>query len=312
MSVVVIGDANVDLEIVLPAVGPEGSEYTHPDPSLSGGGSAANTAAALAGLDVATRFVGTIGSDGYGAAAAASLLDAGVDTSALGVTSAGTTVMVVVVVPPSGERLIYVWPPRGGAHLELSADEAVAGVRGASWVHVSGIALRGDPAAESILEAMHEAHSAGAIVSIDVNLRLENWGWESGFRETIREAIDLSNVVLGGAADEFCPLVGLEDPLDAVAELATADRLAVGRLGADGVVAHDGSRLYRTDGFEVAVVDTVGAGDAFDAGFIAARLRGEPVDRALRYANGVAALSIGRSGARSTPNHEEVVLLVGS
>jgi len=312
VSVVVIGDVNVDLEIVLPVSGNDGIEHTHPDPQLSGGGSAANTAAALARLGVVTRFVGTVGSDAHGTEAVASLSDAGVDTSALRVAGTGHTVMVLVVVPPGGERIIYVWPPRGGAHLEIGAEEAFAGVQGASWLHVSGIALRGEPASASILAAMDEARSGGATVSLDLNLRLENWGWESNFRETITDAVGRSDLVLGGAVEELCPLAGVGDPVFAVAELAIGDRMVVGRLGADGALAHDGDRSYRSEGFEVEVVDTVGAGDAFDAGFIAARLREEPIEKALRYANAVAAVTIGRSGARSTPTHEEVVALLGS
>lgn len=310
MSVVVIGDANVDLEIVLPAAGSEGVEHVHVDPSLVGGGSAANAAAALSRLGVSTRFVGTIGSDVYGAEAVDSLAGADVDTTGLEVVAGGMTVMVLVVVPPDGGRLIYVWPPRGGAHLQLGVEQAVAGVEGASWVHVSGIALRGEPSATSILVAMGAARKAGATVSLDVNLRLENWGWEDGFREVIIGAVESSDVVFGGAVDELSPLVEVDDPLLAISGLASDGRLVVGRLGADGAVAHDGDRLYRAVGFPVDVVDTVGAGDAFDAGFIAARLRNEPVDVALRYANAVAALTILRRGARSTPSHEEVVALM--
>ncbi len=310
MTVAVIGDVNVDLEIVLPATGVEGSEHAHSDPALSGGGSAANAAAALSGLGVATHFVGTVGSDVYGVAATASLTEAGVDTSGLHVVDGGTTVMVLVVVPPGGERLIYVWPPRGGAHLELGVDDAVAGVEDASWLHVSGIALRGEPAAGSILAAMDAARSSGAVVSLDVNLRLENWGWESDFRTTIDQAVGRSDVVFGGAADELCPLSDVGDPVQAVTGLATANRLVVGRLGAGGAVAHDGDRLYRAEGHEVEAVDTVGAGDAFDAGFIASRMRGESIDTALRYANATAGITIGRSGARSTPSHAEVVAFI--
>ena len=307
MTVAVIGDVNVDLEIVLPATGVEGSEHAHSDPMLSGGGSAANAAAALSGLGVATRFVGTVGSDVYGVAATKSLADAGVDTSRLRVVDGGTTVLVLVVVPLGGERLIYVWPPRGGAHLDLGVEDAVDGVEGVSWLHVSGIALRGQPAAGSILAAMGAARSAGAVVSLDVNLRLENWGWESDFRATIAEAVQRSDVVFGGAADELCPLSDVADPVQAVTGLATTNRLVVGRLGAGGAIAHDGDRLYRAEGHAVEVVDTVGAGDAFDAGFIASRMRGESIDTALRYANGTAALTVGRPGARSTPSHEEVI-----
>ncbi len=311
MTVAVIGDSNVDLEILLPATGVEGNEHAHSDPTLSGGGSAANAAAALSRLGVTTRFVGTVGSDVYGAAAIASLADAGVDTSGVRMVDGGTTVMVLVVVPIGGERLIYVWPPRGGAHLELGVDDAVDGVEGASWLHVSGIALRGEPAAGSILTVMDAARSSGAVVSLDVNLRLENWGWESDFRPTIDQALQRSDVVFGGAVDELCPLSDVGDPVQAVTGLATTRRLVVGRLGAGGAVAHDGDRLYRAEGHQVEVVDTVGAGDAFDAGFIASRMRGESIEMALRYANGTAALSIGRPGARATPSHEEVVAFIG-
>jgi len=312
MTVAVIGDVNVDLEIVLPAAGVEGSEHAHPSPTLSGGGSAANAAAALSGLGVTTRFVGAVGSDVYGAAATASLANAGVDTSGVRLVDGGATVMVLVVVPLGGERLIYVWPPRGGAHLELGVDDAVAGVENVSWLHVSGIALRGEPAAGSILTAMDTARSGGATVSLDVNLRLENWGWESGFRATIDQAMQRSDVVFGGAVDELCPLSDIGDPVEAVTGLATASRLVVGRLGAGGAIAHDSDRLFQAAGHEVEVVDTVGAGDAFDAGFIASRMRGESIDMALSYANGTAALTIGRSGARSTPSHEEVVSFIGA
>jgi len=308
--VLVIGDINVDLHLVLPTTSEDQGEHSHPDAALTGGGSAANAAAALARLGVETRFIGMVGNDAYGVEAVSSLADAGVDTSGIQTSVDGMTVMVLVVVPADGERLIYVWPPRGGAHLYLAVDIADAGVLDASWLHVSGIALRGEPAATSILDAMAAARSAGVPVSLDVNLRLENWGWESGYRDTITAAIERSDVVFGGATDEICPLMRSDDPHRAVAELAAGGSTVVGRLGAAGAIAHDGDRSYSADGFDVEVADTVGAGDAFDAGFIAARLRGESIDRALRYANGVAALAIGRQGTRSTPSHDEVMRIV--
>ena len=77
MTVVVIGDANVDLEIRLPVDSRE--IHANPDPRMSGGGSAANTAAALARLDVPTRFVGAVGDDNAGRHAVESLARSGVD-----------------------------------------------------------------------------------------------------------------------------------------------------------------------------------------------------------------------------------------
>ena len=127
MSVVVIGDANVDLEVTIPS--PQGHDLQdNPEPRLFGGGSAANTAAALARLGVPCRFAGTVGDDLYGRFAVADLAAAGVDTQAVTMTASDPTVMVIAVIQPDGERLIYVWPPTGGAHGAVSPDAAVAAV----------------------------------------------------------------------------------------------------------------------------------------------------------------------------------------
>ena len=294
MTVVVAGDINVDLEIALPAGGVD-LDHRHADPVLTGGGSAANTAAALGRLGIETRFIGTVGSDAYGVDAVASLAAAGVDVARVAAVPTGNTVMVLVVVPADGDRLIYVWPPRGGAHLELTTDSVVAGLEGASWFHVSGIALRGEPAGTALLTAMEAACAAGIPVSLDTNLRLENWGWETGFRDTIDRAVDLADVVFGNLIEEIVPLAAGREPGEALRSLSRSDRLVVGRVGAGGAVAHDGNH-------EIDVVDTVGAGDAFDAGFIAARLEGAGLEESLAFANAVAALGISQRGARATPN----------
>ena len=147
-------------------------------------------AAALARLGVPCRFVGTVGDDLYGRFAIADLAAVGVDTQAVTMTASDPTVMVIAIIQPDGERLIYVWPPTGGAHGALSAEAAVAAVEGATWLHVSGICLRVSPAADGLLAAMERARAAGVPVSFDLNLRLENWGWDDGFRGTVMAAVD--------------------------------------------------------------------------------------------------------------------------
>ena len=80
MTVVVLGDANVDMEIRLPQPDIDRA-HSNPDPRLLGGGSAANTAAALGRLGVECKFVGVVGSDSFGRHATESLAEAGVDVS---------------------------------------------------------------------------------------------------------------------------------------------------------------------------------------------------------------------------------------
>lgn len=309
MSVLVVGDANVDLEIRLPAnAGP--TVHANPEPRLVGGGSAANTAAALARLDVACRFVGTVGDDSFGRFALERLIAAGVDTDAVRTTPEVSTVTVVTVIQPSGERLIYPWPPAGGAHGELLPATAVRAVAGAEWLHVSGICLRLEPSRQAVLAAMERARADGVQVSFDLNLRLENWGWDAGFREVVEAAVERSDVVLGAAIDEIQALAGIDDPVDAAMSLARADRLVIARLGADGAVACSDKGVTTVSGFRVVVLDTVGAGDAFNAGFITARLRGFDAATSARWGNAAAALTISKPGARSSPTLPELEALL--
>ena len=310
MSVLVIGDVNVDIEIRLPTA-VRAETHANPDPRLFGGGSAANTAAALARLGVECRFAGSVGDDSFGRFAVADLEAAGVDASMVSFATDSPTVAVIAVVQSDGDRLIYVWPPIGGAHGGLSPSEAVNAVLGVEWLHVSGICLRVSPAREALLEAMAVAKTAGIPVSFDLNLRLENWGWEDGFREIVGAAVERSDIVLGAASDEVGALTGIDDPVVAAVELAGEDRLVVARLGAEGAVAGSADGVFVAPGFQVSMVDSVGAGDAFNAGFIASRLRGLPIGESLRWGNAVAALTITKPGARSTPSLADVEALLG-
>lgn len=308
MTVVVIGDANVDLEIRLP-VDPQPT-HANPDPTMHGGGSAANTAAALGRLEVSTRFVGAVGDDAAGRHAAESLAESEVDVSAVQTTAAEPTVMVIVVLPPGGERLIYVWPPRGGAHAMLDVELATNAVDDADWVHVSGICLRVTPAREALFAAMERARERGIPVSLDLNLRLENWGWEAEFKEVALGAVERADIVLGSAVDEIAPLGDDSEPIQAARTLGAGERLIVARLGADGAMAVTDREVTTVAGFDVDVVDTVGAGDAFNAGFIAARLEHRSLDQALRWGNAVAAATIAKHGARSGPTRPELTSLL--
>lgn len=310
MSVLVVGDANVDLEIRLPS-DMHSETHANPDPQLFGGGSAANTAAALARLEMACRFAGAVGDDSFGRFAVQSLAEAGVDTDHVIVAPGEPTVTVIAIVPPDGDRLIYVWPPSGGAHGAFQPNDVVSAVTGSDWLHVSGICLRVEPARDAVLAAMQRARADGIPVSFDLNLRLENWGWEAGFREVAEAAVERADVVLGAASDEIGALAGIHDPVEAAKALAAESRLVVARLGAAGAVACSAGDVVAVPGFAVTVVDTVGAGDAFNAGFIAARIRGEDLPGAVRWGNAVAGLTVSRAGARSSPTRNEVEELLG-
>ena len=192
----------------------------------------------------------------------------------------------------------------------LEVDVSTLAVENADWLHVSGICLRVTPARDALFAAMERARELGIQVSLDLNLRLENWGWEEGFREVALEAVERADVVLGSAHDEIAPLGGSDDLITAARALGAGERLIVARLGADGAMAITDRATTTVPGFDVPVVDTVGAGDAFNAGFIAARLEHRSSHEALVWGNAVAASTIGRYGARSGPTRAELAELL--
>ena len=316
-AVLVLGDANVDLTLHVPTRLSRGRRGPVREAALSGGGTAANTATALARLGVPVDFAGAIGDDGFGRWIAADLAASGVGRRGLRVVDAPTC-QVIAMIEPDGERSLVVWPPDGGALVRLEPGhldrELIAG---AAWLHTTGMCLRHAPVRDTVLAAMTAARAAGVQVSIDLNLRIELWGFDDERRATIEAAIALADVVLAQGDEELVPLTGAQPVVRAASHLALGGpgdrgRTVVARLGAGGALActADGS-MIRSHAFPVEAANPVGAGDAFNGGFVAAMVEGRGLVEALRWGNAVAALKVARpGGARDLPDRAEVVALL--
>jgi fructokinase/2-dehydro-3-deoxygluconokinase len=306
--VLVVGDAGVDLLVHVPRAG-RAPDEPHGDlrARIVGGGTGANTAVALARLGVPVAFAGAVGDDRYGRWLADDFHREQVDTAGLVVRTDAFTPTVVIVVDATGERHAVLWPPDGWAHTLLRPDDLPDSLPGdARWLHTTGMCLRAAPARDAVLHAMEAARRAGVPVSLDLNLRVELSGLDDEIRRTMERAIDLAEVVFGNAHEEIAPLAGLNDPDEAARRLGGGRRIVVMRLGEAGVRAVAPDEVIEAPAFPVAVANTVGAGDAFDGGFIAARLEGRSMREALRWGNAVAALKIRGDSARALPSRAEV------
>jgi sugar/nucleoside kinase (ribokinase family) len=121
-----------------------------------------------------------------------------------------------------------------------------------------------------------QAHVLGLTTSLDTNYDPTE-RWDSGLRAVLPHTdIFLPN------ENELRALTGETDPEMALALLAEQLPLAVAKLGPQGAIARRGADIYRADALPVAVVETTGAGDSFDAGFIYGYLAGWDIPRALR------------------------------
>ncbi|HYO88038.1 MAG TPA: carbohydrate kinase family protein [Candidatus Limnocylindrales bacterium] len=311
--VVVLGDVNVDLSLALPDRDVPKAQRRLSEPQMTGGGTGGNAAAALAALGTLVEFHGTIGDDGFGRWVTQDFQQAGVGTHGLIVLPEVYTPEVIALVEPDGERYLVIWPMAGGAHTHMRPEHLDADlICGASWLHTTGMCLRASPISETVLAGMAMARAAHVPTSIDLNLRIELWGLNDEVRVTIERALVLADVVFGSGPEELMPLARAATVEQAAQHLSGGVRTIVARLGAAGALATtpDGQILH-APGFPAAVVSTLGAGDAFDGGFITARVEGKTLAEALRWGNAVAALKIARpGGARDLPTSDEVEALL--
>lgn len=290
MSLVVVGDLMVDVVAQLPGPLAHGSD-TPARISHHGGGSAANVAAWLAAAGARPAFVGRAGDEPLGRAAAQELRDGGVDARVTHDARRATGTCVVLV-HPGGERSMV---PDAGANDALAAGDLPDELfeRG-GHLHLTGYTLLRESSRPAALAALGLARERGMTTSVDPSSAAPLAA--VGPREFLGWVWDVD--LLLPNADEARVLTGEDEPGRAAAALAGPGGEAVVTLGAEGALWSDGRREARVGAVPAQAVDTTGAGDAFAAGLIAARLRGAEPDEALAAGCRLAARAIGSPGAR--------------
>ena len=264
-AIAAVGDNTIDRY-----VGDESARYA--------GGNAYNVAAQLAGRGRRVAYFGGIGGDADGRTIARGLRRAGVDPIGL-VTMAGPTAVTTIRVD-GGERSFE--SEEFGVTAEyFPSDEHIELLASARWVHL-GMLPRADELRERLaalrerLAALRERRGDGPVVSQDCAVA-------SGFT-----ALD---VAFGSVGERGDARAWAREALAAGATAVVVTR------GAAGAIATDGSTWHEQAAVPVDVVDTTGAGDAFIAGFIAARVEGGSVPNALeRGAHWAAAACVHRGG----------------
>ncbi len=282
-------------------------------------GAEANVAVGLARLGHAVAYIGRVGGDGFGTAILRALRGEGIDVRHLTIDdSARTGVMF-------RERRVLgamdvVYHRAGSAGSRLTPEDVVRAVddgvfEGIRWLHLTGITpALSDTARAATTRALEEGRRTGATVSLDVNMRRRLWSDEQA-APLLRDLASRVDVVFG-STDELALIAGADldsEPEQLVAAgAATGPRTVVVKLGRDGALGRDGETSTAQPGIAVTdVVDPVGAGDAFCAGFIAGRLDGVDLTTALRMGNACGALAVAASGDQSgLPDRGELARLL--
>jgi sugar/nucleoside kinase (ribokinase family) len=238
------------------------------------GGSAANQAAWLAAFGVAVDFVARVGLANL-EAEAARLADAGV-TPHLAGDPQRPTGRLVALIDKDGERSFFT--DRGANDALIPADIPDALIAKASHIHLSGYAFFAPSPRRAALDVMRRA--GGTPVSIDpASAEFLRETGPAKFLEWTRGA-----AILFPNADEATVLTGSDDPETQCLRLAACYPLVVIKRGAGGCEAAAGAARWRIAAPTVEAIDATGAGDAFVAAFLAARLEGAAIEPALRRA----------------------------
>ncbi len=281
-------------------------------------GAEANVAVGLARLRHRALYVGRVGDDGFGRAIVRRLRGEGVDVSGVVVDEERRTGLLIRERRALGpSEVLYYRAGSAGSALGPADIEAVtAAFIGAQWLHVTGITpALSDSAHEAVLRAIELARASHVRVSFDVNLRRRLWSDEQA--ATRLHPIAVGADLVFGDAGELAIVAGLApspDGLHAARALRTGGSGSVIiKRGADGAtLVGEGAPVDAPAVAAARVVDTVGAGDAFCAGYLAALLDGLDAAAALRWGNACAAAALSVEGDLiGLPTRVELERLIG-
>jgi sugar/nucleoside kinase (ribokinase family) len=251
------------------------------------GSSSAILAHNLAALGISTGFITRVGQDELGQLALNRLKESGADLSKAVFTSDETKTGVTILLHHGSERRILTYP---GTMFEMTIDDLdIDYLASAKHFHLSSLFLH--RALQADLPALfRELKSRGLTLSLDTNDDPED-KWDG----VLRELLPFIDVLLPNC-EELCRMTHRSDVDDALRELTSIVPVIAVKCGKEGALVQNGRQRTLIPGVEVQPVDTIGAGDSFDAGFLAAWLSGHSPEESARAGNITGAFSTLRPG----------------
>ncbi|NMB13414.1 MAG: sugar kinase [Firmicutes bacterium] len=264
-------------------------------------GSEGNTLVSLELLGVKTRFISRVGDDELGSAILSELRARGIDVSWIARDKdAPTGVYFIQRGYPLQGKTTVLYYRKGSAASRLSpqdlSEEVMDDVK---LVFMTGITPALSPSCnEACLKLMEMARSHDRPLAFDTNIRIKLLPDRAYGQKLLLPFLKEAKYIFTGAGD-LTYLFGpgeIEEQIVQLRDLAPKADIILVKLGKHGAVVYEQDKVFRHQGYQVKVVDELGAGDAFSGAFIASMLRGDTVEHALRYANAAGALTVTAKG----------------
>jgi 5-dehydro-2-deoxygluconokinase len=290
------------------------------------GGSPTNISVCARRLGLRTALLNAVGDDLVGDFVTNFLNREGVETR-FGVRKPGrrTSAFLLGIEPPDRFPIV---PYRDNcADLELEMDDVIAApVAESRALLLTGTGLSRQPSRDATLFAAARAHSCGTKVVLDLDFRPELWPDVRAYGVAFRSIIPLVNVVIGTTQEVRSAIlsgragVGADihvtdgktggPPADVIeAALSSGPEALIIKRGADSTFVYArGGEVSEVPTFEVEVLNVLGAGDAFAAGFLYGYLKGWDLYRSARMGNACGAIVVTRHGCANFMPYEEEAL----
>jgi sugar/nucleoside kinase (ribokinase family) len=302
LDISVVGELNLDIILSgLPEKLELDREHLADELKVTLGSSSAIFAHNIALLGNRVGFSSAIGSDSFGEICLQRLRDSGVDLSSVR-RFAGQQTGLTIILPKGAQRYILTYP---GTMSEMRFEDLdLDYICRAKHFHLSSYFLQ-RALRPQMANLFRRVKQAGLTTSLDTNDDpSEEWS------EDLFPVLKYVDVLLPNE-QEACKISRMPDAQSAAKFLSERVPLVVIKRGPQGALTQQGNDIYSVSARIKSVVDTVGAGDSFDAGFIHQYIRGAKIEDCLNFANITGALSITRAGGTEAfrdKSHRETFL----
>ncbi|WP_077913467.1 sugar kinase [Paenilisteria rocourtiae] len=308
LDVITLGDALISMYPMK-----EGALRFCPQFERKAGGAELNFAIGCARLGLKPGWISKLGNDDFGRYIFSFARGEGVDVTHVGFVNNYSTSVYFREVLTDGASKSFYYRENSPTEALSEANFESAYFKEAKVFHVTGVFPSIHRRNQELVQhAIQLAKNNGLLISFDPNIRLKMWTMEEAksFTESILPDVD---ILLAGE-EEAEMLLGKMPVYDYIAKFHQYGvKQVVIKRSAEGAVGSDQQTIFDAAPFKPrAVVDTVGAGDGFDAGFISALLKGRSFEQALRFANAVGSMVVSVKGDNEgLPYYEEVQAVLG-
>lgn len=271
------------------------------------GGDVSNVIVAVSRLGHQSGIMCRVGDDEFGECLLEMWRREGVDVSHVIVEKGSFTAVYFISIREDGGHDFTYYRVNSAASHFSPEDIDLDYISKASVLHVSGITQAiSSSCREAAFKAIEVARKDGVSVSYDPNIRLKLWPLNLA-KAVVSYTIGMVDFVLL-TRDEAKLITGVDDAKDAASRiLRMGPRIVALKLGEDGCLIASDDQVVKAPAYKVEIVDTTGAGDAFDAAFIVGVLEGMSLQRIAYFANVAAALKCrGRGAVKPLPYRWEV------